>query len=86
MTIKYTNQFEQKLKRRLQKNPQLRDKVKKQIRLLERDMRHPGLKVHKLKGKRGEEFAYWVEGNVRITFLLTNDYYLFTDVITHDEY
>lgn len=86
MIIKYTNLFEHKLKKRLQKNPHLRDKVKKQIQLLERDIRHPGLKVHKLQGKRGEEYAFWVEGNVRITFLMANDYYLFTDVITHDEY
>ena len=86
MTIRYTQYFEQRLRKKLQKNSQLKEKVKKQIELLTQDIRHPGLKVHKLQGKRTTQYAFWVEKNLRITFLIYSDYYLLTDIITHDEY
>lgn len=86
MNIKYTEYFKQKLSKKLQKNSQLRDRVKRQIKLLTQDIRHPGLKVHKLQGKRAIQYAFWVEKNIRITFLIQGDYFLLTDIITHDEY
>lgn len=86
MIIKYTKYFESRLKKKLQKGPRLKTKVRKQINLLEDDVKHPGLKVHKLVGKRAEEYAFWIEGNIRITFILYPSYYLLADVITHDEY
>jgi mRNA-degrading endonuclease YafQ of YafQ-DinJ toxin-antitoxin module len=86
MIIKYSAYFLGRIKKRLLKSPQLRVKLKKQLSLLEKDIRHPSLKVHKLKGKRAEEYALWIEGNLRITFLMYDEYYLLTDVITHDEY
>ncbi|MCH7730339.1 hypothetical protein IID21_02285 [Patescibacteria group bacterium] len=86
MKLRSTPRFDRRLSKRLSKNPQLKKKVSKQLKLLEKDIKHPSLKIHRLGGKRVHEFAIWIEGNLRITFLIVKDTILLTDVITHDEY
>ena len=86
MKIGTTSYFDKKLSKKIKKNPQLQPKILKQIDFLQMNLRHPSLKLHKLEGKRGEEYSFWVEGNLRITFVIVDDVILFTDLITHDEY
>ena len=86
MNIRTTAYFDKNLSKKIKKNPQLKAKVKKQIELLRENLRHPSLKLHKLAGKRAQEHSFWVEGNLRITFMIIDNEILFTDVITHDEY
>lgn len=86
MEIRTTSHFDKAIAKRVKKNPWLKIKVKKQINLLQKDLRHPSLKLHKLSGKRSQEYSFWIEGNLRITFMFIDDAVLFTDVITHDEY
>lgn len=86
MNIRTTVYFDKKLSKKINKNHQLKTKVKKQIELLKENLRHPSLKLHKLTGKRAQEYSFWIEGNLRITFMIIDDVILFTDIITHDEY
>jgi mRNA-degrading endonuclease YafQ of YafQ-DinJ toxin-antitoxin module len=86
MDIRTTVYFDKNLFRKIRKNPQLKAKVKKQIELLRNNMWHPSLKLHKLNGKRAQEYSFWIEGNLRITFIIIGNSILFTDIITHDEY
>ena len=86
MNIKTTTYFDKNLSKKIRKNPQLKAKVKKQIELLRDNLRHPSLKLHKLTGKRAQEYSFWIEGNLRITFVIIDNVILFTDIITHDEY
>jgi len=86
MEIRTTLHFDKAIAKKVKKNPQLKPKIKKQIRLLKKDLRHPSLKLHKLSGKRAEEYSFWIEGNLRITFMFVGGGILFTDMITHDEY
>lgn len=86
MDIQTTAYFDKNLARRLKKNPQLREKVKKQVTFLKEDLRHPSLKLHKLTGNRSQEYSFWIEGNLRITFVIIDNVILFTDIITHDQY
>jgi len=86
MNIRTTAYFDKSLSKKIRKNPQLKAKIKKQIELLRENLRHPSLKLHKLSGKRAQEYSFWIEGNLRITFMIINDVILFTDIITHDEY
>ncbi|OGM30885.1 hypothetical protein A2630_02710 [Candidatus Woesebacteria bacterium RIFCSPHIGHO2_01_FULL_44_10] len=86
MRLSSTSYFDKKLKKRISKNPQLKKKVSKQLAIAIQNPTHPSLKTHKLEGKRAEEFAMWIEGNLRITFQIINDTILLTDVITYDEY
>ncbi|KKQ74392.1 MAG: Addiction module toxin, RelE/StbE family [Candidatus Woesebacteria bacterium GW2011_GWB1_38_5b] len=86
MRIQTTAHFDKNLSKRLKRNSQLKSRIKKQVALLEENLRHPSLKLHKLTGERAQEYSFWVEGNLRITFLIVDNVILFTDIITHDEY
>ena len=86
MKLESTAYFDKRLAKRLRKSPQFKKKVDKQLRLLVSDLRYPSLKLHKLEGKRAQEVAVWIEGNLRITFQIIEDTILLTDIITHDEY
>jgi mRNA-degrading endonuclease YafQ of YafQ-DinJ toxin-antitoxin module len=86
MNIRTTAYFDKNLSKKIKKNPQLKTKVKKQVELLKENLRHPSLRLHKLSGKRAQEYSFWIEGNLRITFIIINNEILFTDIITHDEY
>jgi len=86
MKLTYSNYFQKRLKKRIAKNPQLKTKISKQLKILEYDPNYPSLKIHKLKGKHATEHAIWIKKNLRITFIIINDNILLTDIITHDEY
>ncbi len=86
MRLVYSNHFKKRLKKYLNKDPRLFSKVNKQLKQLQQDISYPSLKTHKLHGKRADQYAIWIVGDVRITFLITQDFYLLTDVISHDEY
>jgi mRNA-degrading endonuclease YafQ of YafQ-DinJ toxin-antitoxin module len=86
MNIRTTAYFDKNLSKKIKKNPQLKTNVKKQVELLKENLRHPSLRLHKLSGKRAQEYSFWIEGNLRITFIIINNEILFTDIITHDEY
>lgn len=86
MKLAYSEYFKKRLKKRITKKPILKPKVSKQLKFLQLDFNHPSLKTHKLKGKRAKEYALWVEGDLRITFIILENTILLTDIITHDEY
>ena len=86
MRIQTTAHFDKNLSKKLKRNSQLKSKIKKQIGLLEGNLKHPSLRLHKLSGERAQEYSFWVEGNLRITFMIIDNIILFTDIITHDEY
>ena len=70
MEIRTTLHFDKNLAKKLRKNPQLKNNIKKQVSLLKENLHHPSLKLHKLSGKRAQEYSFWIEGNLRITFIL----------------
>lgn len=86
MKLTYSNHFKKRLKKNLSKNPKLLAKVSKQLKLLRQDIAYPSLKTHKLQGKRTDEYAIWIAGDIRITFVVRESLYLLTDILTHDEY
>ena len=86
MEIRSTAHFDKNFSKKIKKNPQLRAKIIKQVELLKENLKHPSLKLHKLTGKRTQEYSFWIEGNLRITFMIIDNIILFTDIITHDEY
>lgn len=86
MKIKYSPYFIKRFQKRLVKNPHLKEKFAKQYALIHMDLRHPSLKLHKLKGKRGDEYSFWIEGNLGVLFVFIDDCIYLTDIVTHDEY
>ncbi len=86
MRIQTTTYFDKNLAKKLKRNSQLKSKIKKQVEFLKGNLRHPSLNLHKLSGERAQEYSFWIEGNLRITFIIVDNVILFTDIITHDEY
>jgi len=64
MNLIFGKRFETDLRKLLRKSPDYEEKVKKCLRLLMRDTRHPSLRWHKLKGK--EVFSVSVDMKMRI--------------------
>lgn len=85
MKISFTKEFAGKAKK-LSEDPKIKSQLKKQLTLFQRDIRHPGLKVHKLKGKRSHQYAIWIHGNLRALAVIHGEVYIFFDLISHDQY
>jgi len=64
--------------------PEDKELVKKAIRLLMEDPRHPGLRVKRIKGTVGIWEAR-VSRSCRMTFEIRGDMYLLRNVGKHDE-
>jgi len=86
MNLYPTPHFKRQLKQKVKKKPPLKSKVKKQLNLLLKQPEHPSLRLHKLTGKRINQYSIFIEKNLRITFLKEKDNYILTDFISHDQY
>lgn len=86
MKLYFTADFEKKVAKLIRKYPQLKEQFKKQFSLFNRDQSHPGLRLHKLKGKRSEQYAIWILGDLRALAIKNHDEYIFFDLVTHDKY
>lgn len=65
MNFSLTRFFQKKVQKLCKKDSQLRQALTKQFSLFQEDYRHPSLKLHKLKGKRSEQYAIWIIGDLR---------------------
>ena len=86
MKLSFSSRFTKQLLNYCKKNEQLRQKFSKQIKLFENNPVHPSLKLHKLKGKRSTQFAIWIAPNIRALCAKREDEYVFSEIVTHDEY
>lgn len=86
MKIAYSNHFKSRLKKRIDRDNKLKEKIGVRLKLLQSNLDDSSLKVHKLKGKRIDQYSFWIEGNLRITFIKIEGKILLTDIINHDEY
>jgi len=86
MSIYPTPNFTRQLNQKVKKKPSLEPKIKQQLNLLLKQANHPSLRLHKLKGKRLNQYSIWIEANLRITFLKEKNNYILTSLITHDQY
>jgi len=86
MKLSSTPHFDRRLAKRIKKNSKLKRKISQQLKLLIEDVNNPSLRLHRLKGKRAQEYAIWIEEDIRITFQVINNTILLTDIIRHDEY
>ncbi len=86
MKLRYTSHFKRRLKLIINKKPTLKKKTVLQLNLLLRNPNHPSLRLHKLRGKRINQYSIWLESNLRITFIKEKQNYILTDILTHDQY
>ena len=78
-----TKRFEKQAKKLVRKNPGLKDKVKKTLKELRRDVKHPGLRWHKLSGRNNWSVA--VNQEVRIIIHWSGRKLYLVEMGSHDE-
>lgn len=85
MSIYPTPHFKRQLKQKTKKKPALKILIKSKLNLLLENSNHPSLRLHKLKGKRIDQYSVWIESNLRLIFLKEEKSYILTDLINHDQ-
>ncbi|MBT3249504.1 MAG: hypothetical protein HN846_05115 [Candidatus Pacebacteria bacterium] len=86
MKFHLTDSFQKKAKKLCKKDPQLKIALAKQFSLFQENHQHPSLKIHKLKGKRSEQYAIRIKGDLRVLSIKNNEIFIFFDLVTHDQY
>jgi addiction module RelE/StbE family toxin len=84
----FTETYLKKEKKFLKKHPELVERYKKVLRLLELNPKHPSLRLHKLKGKLDGKYSVSITMSYRIilTFAVTEKGIVLIDVGSHDIY
>ena len=68
------------------KDRKLAEKLRKQIRLLESNPKHPSLRLHKLSGTLDNMWSLSVTSSIRMVYrLVSKETAYFVDIGTHDE-
>jgi len=86
MKLYFTEKFQKKASKLIRKNPQLSAVLKKQFALFQKDTKHLGLRLHKLQGKRSEQYAIWILGDLRALAIRQGKDYVFFELVAHDQY
>ncbi len=86
MNFYLTKFFRKKALKLCRKDPLLKNELSKQFSLFQQNHFHPSLRLHKLKGKRSEQFTIWIAGDIRALSIKDGDSYVFFDLISHDDY
>jgi mRNA-degrading endonuclease YafQ of YafQ-DinJ toxin-antitoxin module len=86
MNLYLTESFQDKACKLCRKDNELKISLKKQFSLFQQNPRHPSLRLHKLQGKRLQQHAMWIKGDLRALFIKEDGKYIFFDLVTHDQY
>ena len=75
-------------KKFLRQHPELIERYKKVLRLLELNPNHPSLRLHKLKGKLADRYSVSITMSYRIilTFAVTEKGIVLIDIGSHEIY
>lgn len=84
----FTESYLKREKRFLKRHPELVDRYKKVLKLLELNPNHPSLRLRKLKGKLAGKYSVSITMSYRIilTFAVTEKGIVLIDVGSHDIY
>lgn len=91
MKVIWSNGFKRSFKKVIKKNPQLKNKIFKVLKLLSEDPFTPALKSHKLTGKLADFWSCYVAYDCRIIFNFSEDgefleiIILLIDIGSHDK-
>jgi len=77
--------FDRRLVKFIKKNPDLKEKIEKVFKLLERDVKHPLLHSHRLSGRLARYFACSITYSYRLIFRFDQDYIYLRAIGSHDE-
>jgi mRNA-degrading endonuclease YafQ of YafQ-DinJ toxin-antitoxin module len=75
--------FQRQVKKLVKKNPKLKDRVAKTLKLLAKNINHSSLKLHKLSGENN--WSVSVTSDVRVIIHLSGSKVFCTRIGSHDE-
>lgn len=81
--IVVSSAFQRQAKRLVKKNPKLREKISKTLKLLSSEVERPSLRLHKLSGENN--WSVSVTGDLRIIIHFSENKVFCTRIGTHDE-
>ncbi len=81
------DRYLKKLRKFVKKHPEVLSQYAKTIVLLENNLQHPSLKLHKLQGKLNDYYSISINMNYRIIvdFIIKNNQIILIDIGAHDE-
>lgn len=86
MKIGYHRQFLKHYKKRIIPNPNLDSRYKHRLSLWIENRNNPLLKDHALSGDKEGFRAFWITGDVRVTYYpIDSDTVLFVDIGSHSQ-
>lgn len=85
--IIYTKSYQKRAAKFLKKNPGISEQYLKTLKLLSLNPKHPGLRLHKLKGKLSKLYSVSINIFFRITlyFRIEKNQIVLVDIGSHDE-
>lgn len=83
MKLILSKRFRRDLEKLLNSRPQLKSKVSKSLKFLQKDINHPSLRLHKLSGTNNWSIS--VTRNIRIIFHWEGNNLYLLRIGTHDE-
>lgn len=85
MNFYYGSVFKTKFKKLVKSNPKLAKKISKTILEFGSKPNYPSLRLHKLTGKKFNQWSLSVSKSLRITFVYKEDGILITNFGKHEE-
>jgi len=83
MRLFTTNSFNKKYKKLIKRDISLEKGLIKTLRLIKKDIHHPSLRLHKLKGKIA--YSVSIDLSLRIILSIKDEIIILVDIGTHDE-
>jgi mRNA-degrading endonuclease YafQ of YafQ-DinJ toxin-antitoxin module len=83
MKLVLSSKFQKDRDKLLGKNPQIRKKVAKTLKLMQKNINHPSLRLHKLAGTN--IWSVSVDMDLRIKFYLVENKLFLLEIGSHDE-
>lgn len=77
--------FLRSYKKLTKKNPHLKSIIKNKIKLFQENPNNPSLRLHKLLGKKVNQWSLAVRTNLRILFVYSGEDVILTNIGSHDE-
>lgn len=85
MDFSFSTELTSNLKKLKQKQPLLFKKIQKQLKTFKENIKHPSLRIHKLKGNLADTWSISIEGNMRLIYTIKNNEAIFFKIGNHDE-
>lgn len=83
--VRFSKTFEKNYKIRVSRNQKLQKQFHERYALFINNINNPLLRDHALSGKQHGRRAFSVTSDVRVIYQVTDEYYRFLDIGTHNQ-